>query len=292
MVLNKTHPYMGSKLRITPQLTSVLPHEEKYAELFLGSAAVYMNRVADSTNILCDIDSAITNMWRVVSDDKKSLEFLHKFEKMDVDTIIFEEALKYENASDFSDVDRAVMTYYTLVYSFDGNRKNMRYGGKPHEWNEMKVKGKRRLIENWEAWRYHASKAQIITDNGLHVLEEIKNDEKAVIMLDPPYVKELLGDYNKNLYRGRFSDMEQLEMLRSIQSAKAKIMLCGYRGGSMLYDQYLNKDTGWHCYCVNDRLTKSCRTGSKKGFAQEYIWVNYEIPEKCRYYFSTFDLAI
>lgn len=70
------------------------------------------------------------------------------------------------------------------------------------------------------------------------------------MMLDPLYVEVLFGQYNKNLYRGKFSDIEQYQMLELIQDAKAKVLLCGYRGGNMLYDKFLNKSTNWHCYCM------------------------------------------
>lgn len=286
----KIYQYFGSKFRLTNQLTSALPHDRIYIEPFMGSASIYLNRSIDAKNILCDQDITITNMWRVVADKEKGEEFKELFLQTPVDNLIFKRCLGEEMEG--TEVEKAVKTYYILVYSFDGNRKNMRYGSKPEKWNSMHEKARRDLLGNWNTWYCHAERAEITNDNALNVIARYKDCEEAVMMLDPPYVKELLGKYCKDLYRSKFSDSEQHELLALIRDAKAKILLCGYRGETYLYDQYLNSASGWHCYCVNDRLNKSCRTTAKKGFAKEYIWVNYELPADCRYYFPTFDLAL
>lgn len=286
------YQYFGSKYRLVNQLTGALLHGNVYVEPFAGSAAIYLNRALDCKNVLCDHDATITNMWRVVADKEKREEFFELFLNTPVDNQIFKGFMNEEISEKKTDIERAVMTYYILVYSFDGNRKNMRFGSTPEKWNAMREKAVRDLKSNWTTWYSHAEKAEIINDNALKIIRRYKDREDVVMMLDPPYVKELIGKYCKDLYRSKFSDSEQHELLGLIRDARAKILLCGYRGGTLLYDQYLNKDSGWHCYCINDRLNKSCRTTAKKGFAKEYIWVNYELPADCRYYFPTFDLAL
>ncbi len=151
--------------------------------------------------------------------------------------------------------------------------------GKQQYWKEIESKAKRQLEENWEMWCLRAAQATILNKNALEVLEQVKDHDNAMIVLDPPYVKELLGDYCKNLYQIEFTDEEQVRMLQIIQNAKANILVCGYRGGNLLYDQYLNKEHGWHCYLIHDRLNKACKTGDVKGFAKEYVWCNYDIPK-------------
>lgn len=63
-------------------------------------------------------------------------------------------------------------------------------------------------------------------------------------------------------------------------------MLCGYKTetGTDLYDAYL-LPYGWHCYKLAD-IVKACQTTKQKDIAQEFIWVNYELPEMAKYVIS------
>ena len=56
-------------------------------------------------------------------------------------------------------------------------------------------------------------------------------------------------------------------------------MLCGYKAdsGPDLYDTYL-LPYGWHCYKLTE-IVKACQSTKEKDMAQEFIWVNYELPE-------------
>lgn len=278
---SKTYQYFGSKFRLLEQLIAVVLYKEEYYELFLGSGALFLNRRKSPVEVICDADANIVTLWKIIADPVKSEEFKRIFMELPANKEIFEafKKMKKQGFVNVSAVEIAVMTYYVIVYSFDGNRKNMRYAGKQQYWKEIESKAKRQLEENWEMWCLRAAQATILNKNALEVLEQVKDHDNAMIVLDPPYVKELLGDYCKNLYQIEFTDEEQVRMLQIIQNAKANILVCGYRGGNLLYDQYLNKEHGWHCYLIHDRLNKACKTGDVKGFAKEYVWCNYDIPK-------------
>lgn len=286
----KAMQWIGGKFRLQEALLSLLPHSDIYCEPFMGSAVTYLNRTIDKINIMSDIDGTIVNLWKVIADDDMSDKFKHEFCNIPVDKNIFDSLCLVESSDDADVLDRAIASYYRIVYSFNGNRTNMRYGTTNDKWNHMQAKCIRELNFNWTNWRLHAKNAKIVEENALVILEELKDMQSAVIFIDSPYVKELLG-VKKDLYKGKFNDEEQIKMLETIKDSKAKIVVCGYRGGSYLYDLFLNRKTGWHCYCINNRLVKACKTGEKKGFAQEYIWTNFDVPDICRYKFALFDLA-
>ena len=290
----KTYQWFGSKFRLLEQMLVMALYKEEYYELFLGSGALFLNRRKSSKEVICDADRNIIILWKVIADSEMRKEFKKLFLRLPVNKEIFEafKNLEKQGFSNVRDVEIAVMTYYVIVYSFDGNRSNMRFAGKPQQWIKMEEKAKRQLEENWNVWCYRAEQAQIINGNALDLLEQVKDHENAMIVLDPPYVKELLGDYKKDLYKIKFADEEQVRMLQMIQNAKANILLCGYRGGTLLYDQYLNKDHGWHCYIIHDRLNKACKTGATKGFVKEYVWCNYEIPQNAYKKMNGRDLAL
>ena len=81
-----------------------------------------------------------------------------------------------------------------------------------------------------------------------------------------------------------------------IKNAGAKICISGYRGGSLLYDRYLNKDTGWHTYMIGEVTRSAGMYGAKKGNpynkAQEFIWTNYDVPGGASNFFNTYDFAL
>lgn len=62
-------------------------------------------------------------------------------------------------------------------------------------------------------------------------------------------------------------------------------MLCGYKAkeGKDLYDIYL-LPYGWKCYKLAE-VVKACQ-GKNKSMAEEFIWVNYELPESAKYVIS------
>lgn len=285
--------WMGSKYRLLPQFTRIIGGTKEYYELFIGAGSVFLNKNPAEIEVICDADRSIATLWKVLGSKDESQELYNKFLTLDVSKIIFDE-LKSQKRNGFpnmSDVDVAVAAYYLTVYSFDGNRRNMRFGNKPEEWEDMMADAHYRLKQNWTYIINRAQRAYILHGDALKVLEKIKNRENATILLDPPYVPELLGE-NKHLYDVRFEYEKHVEMLSIIQNAKAKIVLCGYRGGTLLYDRYLNKDTGWHCYVVDDRLTKACRTGTVKGFATEFVWMNFELPANAKHVMDITDWAL
>uniref|UniRef100_UPI0040577DB6 DNA adenine methylase n=1 Tax=Acetatifactor sp. TaxID=1872090 RepID=UPI0040577DB6 len=291
---NKSYQWFGSKFRLLEQMLAIVLYKEEYYELFLGSGALFLNRRKSPVEVICDADANIVTLWKVIADPVKSEEFKEIFMMLPANKEIFEtfKKMKKQGFVGLRDVEVAVMTFYVIVYSFDANRCNMRYAGKTQYWSEIEEKAKRQLVNNWDVWCHRAAQAEIINENALEVLERVKDHENAMIVLDPPYVKELLGDYCKNLYEIEFSDEDQVRMLQLIQNAKANILVCGYRGGNLLYDQYLNKEHGWRCYVIHDRLNKACRTGDVKGFAKEYVWCNYDIPHAACRKMNTQDYAL
>lgn len=285
--------WIGSKYRMLVQILMMLIRTEEYYELFIGSGATFLNKEKSPLEVICDKDRGVATLWKVLGDSKKREEFKEKFLSMRVSGELFDLLVNVQKSGfpNMSDVDIAVITYYTTVFSFNGNRNDMCYRKKENEWERMEMQEKNRLQCNWKDLTKRISQAVVLNEDALDVLEKIKDRENAMIMLDPPYLQELLSD-NKELYHVHFGIQEQVKMLTMIANCKAKVLLCGYRGGSYLYDRYLNKDNGWHCYIVHDRLLKACSTKEKKGYAEEYVWINYELPDKVRFFVDCTDWAL
>lgn len=289
----KLMQWLGSKFRLLPQFLAMVMDCEEYYELFIGAGSVFLNKQGSKVEVINDKDFGIATLWKVLGIEELAEKFYEKFMEMDVNKATFDYLVKQSVMSfpNMSDVDIAVAVYYITQFAFDGNRKNMRYAGDPEEWSAMEEAVKNELAYNWRDIKLRAQGATVLNADALEILELIKYRKNALILLDPPYVPELLGE-NKNLYDVKFTVEEQVRMLESVQNIEAKIIICGYRGASYLYDRYLNTDTGWRCYLVDDRLTKACKTGDIKGFAEEYVWTNFEIPTNARFVMDVTDWAL
>lgn len=284
MCYMKLMQWLGGKFRMLPQFLSMIEECEEYYELFIGSGAVFLNKEPSDIEVICDADSGIAILWKVLGDSDCNKIIYNTIMNLNLSKEQFDELIKMKKLGykGLSEIEIAVITYYLTVYSFDSNRKNMRNGNFSERWDEMEDAVKRNLEEDWERITRRASNAIILNEDALKVLAVIKDRTNALILLDPPYVPELLGTC-KHLYEVRFDEDKQIEMLKLIQDAKAKIILCGYRGASFLYDRYLNKDNGWHCYLVDGEILKACQNTENKDFAQEFVWTNYELPDKAKY---------
>ena len=100
----------------------------------------------------------------------------------------------------------------------------------------------------------------------------------------------------KNPYNTAFTTEDQISLLTLIRDAKAKVCVSGYRGGSLLYDRYLNRDTDWHVYKIGE-VTRSAGMytaikGDTHNKVSEFVWTNYEVPAKASFFVNTFDLAL
>lgn len=76
---------------------------------------------------------------------------------------------------------------------------------------------------------------------------------------------------------------KQIELLETIKDSKNKIILCGYREnrGEDVYDKYL-LPYGWRHYKIAE-LVKSCQFKEVKDIGEEWVWVNYTLPEFAKY---------
>lgn len=111
----------------------------------------------------------------------------------------------------------------------------------------------------------------------------MRGNANAFVLLDVPYLPEMRASNALDIYGYEMSTKEHIHMLETIRDAKCCIMLCGYRrkNGNDLYDEYLIKH-GWKHYKLAE-LVKSCQNKKEKDIAEEWIWVNYELPSFAKY---------
>ena len=279
----KAYRWYGGKFRMVSEINALTPEHSAYYEPFMGSAAVLLNRKRSQLEVINDLDKDLVWFMKTLADREKGAELVERLCKLWYGEEFFMEALncKKRNFRGMSDIDKAVMIYILISQSFNATRKNFSKGAYADTQDYRDD-----IFYNIPKVYERLKDVKVLNMNGIDLLSKISDKENAFALVDPPYRHSLRGKGATNAYACELSHSEQIRLLKTIRNAKCKIMLCGYKQmkGRDLYDIYL-LPCGWHCYKLCD-VVKSCQTKSEKDIAEEYIWVNYELPYEAKYVIS------
>lgn len=271
----KAFTYYGGKVRLVDKIRHLTPEYETYVEPFAGSASVLLNLPRCKTEILSDKDWQVAHFFKILGDKDKGEELLNSLKRIEYSEQTFLEA-RWQEAGKYrgiNEIQRAVYFFVLVTQSFNSTRQTFAEGkfASTDEYHK-------RVLRDLQKVHERLFGVQVMNEDALSLLEKYKGNENAFLFLDPPYRHELRGKNADHVYTYEWEHSDHVRMLRTIQDAKAKIMLCGYRAkkGHELYDGYLLR-YGWKCYSLGE-LTKSCQTKVKRDSGQEFIWVNYELP--------------
>ncbi|MEG0688618.1 MAG: DNA adenine methylase [Hungatella sp.] len=270
--------WMGGKIRAVPKIIPLLPEKfDCYYEPFVGSAAVLLNKQRSDLEVINDKDINLSLLHKTMADREKGKRLVDILLKQQCSRNEFLQAsqqLRY-NARNLDDVERSRCTFVTISQSFNANRVSPKpsYDVRGYM-NDLNCQ----LPQVYE--RY--ADVRVLQGCGIELMEKIKNNANAFAFLDPPYVMRYRG--NKNIYFCEMPDYLQMKMLETIKFAKCKIMLCGYIEPNHEMDLYSRVllPCGWQRYKLME-LVKACQTSATKDKGEEYIWVNYQLPDCARY---------
>lgn len=266
--------YFGGKVHMVDRILSCLPEGyTSWYELFIGGGSVTFSKSTPSSckkEVINDYDMTIANFYRVLADETWGDWLIQELLYRGMGKDVFEKAKKYVVYHCFGsdNLELAVSTYIEIAQSFSAWRKNYANG--------------RDILTYQNNIRKHLPKVRerlksidIRNEDALDILDSIKEDEGAMVYLDPPYRKELR---NGGGYRCELDTYQQIRLLKILQKCKCKIILSGYREETDidLYDSYL-LPYGFKVYKLCD-VVKSCQTKLQKDAGSEYIWCNYELP--------------
>lgn len=280
----KSFRWYGGKIRMANIINFLIPKHEAYYEPFMGSAAVLLNHPRSQLEVINDLDSELVHFMKTLADREKGKELVERLSKLYYENWVFADAMesKRKHYRDMSDVDKAVAIYVLISQSFNCLRKNFSkkmYG----DTNEYRADVQFNIPKVHERLR----DVHIENMNGIDMLARIADNPNAFAFVDPPYRHDLRGKGADRAYACELPHSEQVRMLKTIRNAKCKIMLCGYReeSGHDLYDIYL-LPYGWRCYKLAEVVKSSQANKKQRDIAEEFIWVNYDLPEHARYMIS------
>lgn len=279
MYIIRPFTWYGGKLRMLLELLCLIPAHSVWCEPFMGSAVVTLNHARSEKEIINDFDNDLVNFFKVLQEHNKGRHMIEKLLTLEYSKETFEKAKQYKKNKyvGFSDVERAVWEYVLIFQSFNSTRKSFSKGKTTFNY-------KMDILTNLFEVQSRLQNVDIRQGDGVALIDSLKDDEDTFLFLDPPYVADTRAKGARNVYGKEMSDPEQIRLLKSIQHTKNKVLLCGYE--STLYDKYLLPH-GYKRYKLCD-IVKSCQfiEGRKKDIAEEYIWVNYELPFAAKYAIS------
>ena len=113
-------PWVGGKRLLREKIISLIPDHTCYAEVFAGGAWVYWGKEPSQVEVINDIDSNLTNLYKHIQKDPEAF-----YEKVWCLLSSREEYHRYikilkEKPHELSDLDRAVYYFHIIKNAFGG----------------------------------------------------------------------------------------------------------------------------------------------------------------------------
>ena len=113
-------PYYGGKYELSKTLVPLIPHHERYFEVFAGGLSMFFRKTKAKWNVLNDIDSNIVNLYMCVLEKHdelvENLFWLPKSRELFLD---FREEIKENKKIEIPDPKQAAKYFYCIRNSFN-----------------------------------------------------------------------------------------------------------------------------------------------------------------------------
>ncbi len=258
--------WYGGKYSHLDWLLPLLAPCKHYCEPFGGSAAVLINREPAPVETYNDIDSEITNFFRVLRDQPE--ELIRTIGLTPFSREEFEMAIQ-ESVKELPDVERARRFFVRARQVRTGLAQTASSG----RWAHCRLSSRAGMSGAVSRWLGSVEGLSEIVQRLLRVqienapaIEVIRryDSEDTLFYCDPPYPHESRGD--SNAYRYEMTDKEHRELADVLHSIEGMAAISGYH--SPLMDTLYSD---WYC---SEAPIKNAH--SVKNPRQEVLWSNYD----------------
>jgi len=263
-----SHPlirYHGGKFRLAPWIIAQMPNHTCYTEVFGGAAGVLLQKPKAYAEVYNDLDSDITNLFRVLRNAQQREELVEQLILTPYSREEFESAWLLVDEP----VEQARRTIIRAQMGFGSAGASMGMTG-------FRIDTKRQYGTAQSLWAEYPEHLSSIGQRLSGVLIEnrpavkVLKDHDAPMTLhyvDPPYMHETryLGAKAGRIYRHEMSDQDHVELLEELLTLEGMVMLSGYES-----DLYKNMLKGWKCLSVNARISSGKGTDTRL----ECLWIN------------------
>ena len=257
-------PYYGGKYELSKILVPLIPHHERYFEVFAGGLSMFFRKTKAKWNVLNDIDSNIVNLYMCVLEKHdelvENLFWLPKSRELFLD---FREEIKENKKIEIPDPKQAAKYFYCIRNSFN------KLVHTPFSMNKD-------MKKDWdEEFRYSRRSLGGATIENLDfetLFDKYEPRKDDYWYLDPPYI---IATEKGSYYMNNFTVEDHTRLrdcVNRIDEAGGKFMVSyDYREEvKELYKNYNIKTLN----LKYSGATKKARDKERK----EYIIMNYE-PE-------------
>ena len=271
-------PYPGGKNRNTLSYRPYIPYKDidTYIEPFSGTWAVGLNKARHPVEIYNDWDDELVHLVSLLADKEKGMEVLRMLHQLPYTKDFFDYSKAYLNIVDFQDDDvfAGALVWATFLFSYNGQGTSFRGIYKGTEPAEMHRKLMKKI--------YTIQRLQGVTvmkKDANDLIKEYKEDSRTCLFCDPPYPKVHLTGKNERSKIYKIEMLEkgkQIDFLKNLEGAKAKIFVCSYE--NELYNEILCNNFGWKCVHVKDTYKYMAvgELGQSKERVTEVGYVNYD----------------
>ncbi len=174
-------PWLGGKRRLADQLISQFPAHKCYVEVFAGGAALYFLRPPAEIEVINDINSELTNLYRVVQNHLE--EFMRQFKWALSSRELFK-WLQDTPTKTLTDIQRAARFYYLQHNAFGGKVDGQSWGTATTQPPVNLL----RIEENLSAAHLRLSQSYI-ENMDWHKCMTRYDREHTFFYIDPPYLE-------------------------------------------------------------------------------------------------------
>lgn len=258
--------WYGGKYSHLSWILPLLPKEKQYVEPFGGSGAVLLNREPAEVETFNDIDSDVTNFFKVLREDTD--ELLEKIALTPYSREEFEEAVEKMGNDKLSDMEKARLFYVRAGQVTNG----LAQSATPGRWSYCITMSRRNMSGNISSYYGKLDKLEKIAERLRRVQIENKpsldciqryDSENVLFYCDPPYPSSSRGE--PNAYNYEMSNEEHRELAEVLHQCDGKVAISSYEC-DLMRDLYGN----WR-----KSREKEKKTPTGKADRQECLWMNY-----------------
>ncbi len=250
-------PWFGSKRTLAPRIASELGKHSAYWEPFCGSMAVLLEKEPSSHETVNDLHGDLINLARVIASEEMGNQLYRRLQ-----TVLFDEQRRDESLTALRGCTDAIdRAYHYFIISWFG--RNGFSGTRGSEKSSFAVRwtpngghGGQRFasaVDSIPAWHNRLRRATILNRDAFVVLENIDDNSKTAIYVDPPYLEK------NATYEHDFLDAHHERLAEMLIRFKQARVVVSYYQHPRLADLY----PAWTV--VNCTLNKGLHNAGKRG---------------------------
>jgi DNA adenine methylase len=274
--------YLGGKDWLARRIDRYVPPHTTYVEVFAGSAKVFFAKPPSTYEVINDIDQGLVNLFRVIADPKKVLEF----ERLTSLTLFSREEYSYckKHWEDYSDEVQRAWAWFVAA-------RQARFAHFSLGWDCVADDSKGKLAANVSRWlstisllaKFHSRLKGVRVENQdfRNIIPKFDSAE-TWYYVDPPYVWVTRHSWK---FPNEMTDQDHLDLVDLLLGLEGTCLLSGYRNA--IYEPL--ELSGWKreefdVSCSSARITKARAPGqrARRQRRTECLWLSPGLQKALR----------